>query len=127
MPEHITQIVLKALFAQNSKMKMATGRLFVSLTRLIMVRVLMELGEGQQMNPMDIGLSMMKAQLATGSVKMAKPLETGPMTMDRHLLEPGGLKETALGSELGPQMSLMKPSNTIAVITENLNCTPAPI
>ena len=82
MLAQITLIVLKALFAQNSKTKMATGRLFVSLTQLIMVKVLMVLGEDPQMNPMDIGLSMMKAQPATGSVKMAKPLEIGHTTMD---------------------------------------------
>ena len=41
------------------------------------------------------------------------------MTMDLHQLELGGSKETALGSELGPQTSLMIPSSMIALITKS--------
>ena len=51
---------------------MATGRLFVSLTQPTMVKVQMEPGEEALMNPTDTGSSTMMAQLATGSVKMAK-------------------------------------------------------
>jgi hypothetical protein len=36
------------------------------------------------------------------------------MTMDLPQLELGGSRETALGSERGPQMSLMIPSSMIA-------------
>ena len=72
MLEHITQTVMKALFAQNRKMKMVTGHLFVSLTQLTTVKVQMVPGEEAQMNPTDIGSSMMMSHLATGSVKMAK-------------------------------------------------------
>ena len=41
------------------------------------------------------------------------------MTMDPHKLELGGSRETALGSECGPLMILMKPSSTIALITKS--------
>ena len=41
------------------------------------------------------------------------------MMMDLPLLELGGSKETALGSELLPLMILMKLSNTTAPITKN--------
>ena len=41
------------------------------------------------------------------------------MTMDLPQLELGGLKETALGLERGPQTSLMIPSSMIALITKN--------
>ena len=127
MPEHITQIVLKALFAQNKKMKTAIGCLSASSKPLTMEKVLMVHGEEVPMNQMDTGSLTMTALLAIGSVKMDMSLEIGPMTMDLPQLELGGSKEIALGLELGPQMSLIKPLNTIAVITENLKNTPAPI
>ena len=72
MLEHITQTVMKALFVQNRKMKMATGHLFVSLTLPSMVKVLMEHGEEAQMILTDTGSLMMMALLATGSARMAK-------------------------------------------------------
>jgi hypothetical protein len=41
------------------------------------------------------------------------------MTMDLPQLELGGLKETALGLELGLPMSLMIPSSMIVLITKS--------
>ena len=105
---------------------MAPMSLFASQkTQLTTVKEQTEHGEETPLNPMDTGSSIQIIPQATGSVTMVKLLEIGFMTMDLPLLELGGSKETALGSELGPLMSLMKPSSTITVIMDMKKNTPA--
>ena len=71
MTSDMTSFVNTDFFAQNRKMKMATGRLYVSLTQPTMVRVQMEPGEDIHLNTTDTGSLTMMALVATGSVKTA--------------------------------------------------------
>ncbi len=68
---------------------------------------------------MDTGSSIHMGTLDNGSVMMVKQMVNGLMTMDLPLLELGGSKEIALGSEPLPLMILTKLSSTIALITKN--------
>ena len=72
MTSDMTSLVNLDSFAKTKRMTVAIGSPFASLTRLTTVKVLMEHGEDPQLNPTDTGSSMMTAQLATGSVKMAR-------------------------------------------------------
>ena len=119
MPEHITQIVLKALFAQNRKMKMETGTLIASLIQLTTVKEQKEHGEATRLNLTDTGSSIHMATPDLGLAMTVKYLVSGPMMMDPLRMEHGGSLVTALGSELLGQMILMRPSNTIAQITKS--------
>ena len=72
MTSDTTSLVNRDFFAKIKRMTVAIQSQFASLTQQIMVKALMEPGEEAQMNPTDTGSSTMTAQLATGSVKMAK-------------------------------------------------------
>ena len=72
MTSDMTSPVNLDFFAKTKRMTVVIRSPFASSTQLITVRVQMELGEEAQMNPTDIGSLMKMAQLATGSVKMAK-------------------------------------------------------